>query len=391
MKRIGTIWMVLLALGFSFSSSFSQTSQSGQPKASSKLFVGSREVNSSPLRSFHVPILNPPISPLFVEDSLYNYDFVDNNNAFLNWPIGDTLDSAGIVRTAPTGAPYVRFEHCEGFTATGDKPILDSVRMMLQVSQLGVHAGNKIVVSIINQETLPLTDGTLFPFPNPNVSLKSVNILTSKMPLNTIIDTMIKFTNSKGIGGVPIDVSDTLGDDAGSFYVSMSIFYPDNVVSLISDSATDTRDLDPTLDRAAYVAYSTDNMWFTRGIMAGYQSDPNDPSSPLIFPNFIMTAFTHDALASVADGDQKASSLSPNYPNPVSNTTDISYNLAASGPVTLNVYNQLGEQVALVVNAVQGAGQHEVTFNTANLPDGMYFYRLQAGDFVDTKSMVVSK
>src|SRR5262249_54059128 len=159
--------------------------------------------------------------------------------------------------------PYVRYMQCERFTASGSAPHLDSIRVMMQPTSLGTHSGNHIVFVVMNAATLNLTDGTPFPFPNPNAQLKSLNVPTTRIHAGTPVDTIIKFTATKG--GVPIDMSDTLGDYAGSFYIGMSVYYPDNKISLVSDSSTDTRNtLDPEHDRAAWVAYSLDNAWFTR-------------------------------------------------------------------------------------------------------------------------------
>lgn len=66
------------------------------------------------------------------------------------------------------------------------------------------------------------------------------------------------------------------------------------------------------------------------------------------------------------------------YPNPFNPVTTIRYNLPEAGLVTLRLFNVLGQEVALLVNNNQGAGQHEVTFIADNLPSGLYLYRLEA-------------
>jgi flagellar hook assembly protein FlgD len=57
--------------------------------------------------------------------------------------------------------------------------------------------------------------------------------------------------------------------------------------------------------------------------------------------------------------------------------------------VTLKVYNTLGQLVTTLVNGEQGAGYHEVRFDGSNLASGVYFYRLQAGNFVQTKKLLL--
>jgi len=84
-------------------------------------------------------------------------------------------------------------------------------------------------------------------------------------------------------------------------------------------------------------------------------------------------------------------SLEQNYPNPFNPSTTISYSLPATSQVDLVVYNSLGEMVKQLVNELKDAGHYSVELNAKNLPSGVYFYRLQAGDFVQIKKMMLLK
>ncbi|MBK9332458.1 MAG: T9SS type A sorting domain-containing protein [Ignavibacteria bacterium] len=84
-------------------------------------------------------------------------------------------------------------------------------------------------------------------------------------------------------------------------------------------------------------------------------------------------------------------SLNQNYPNPFNPSTKIAYTIPNNGLVTLKIYNLLGKEVASLVNEVKNAGSYEVNFNAANLSSGVYFYRLESGNFVDTKKMFLLK
>ena len=88
--------------------------------------------------------------------------------------------------------------------------------------------------------------------------------------------------------------------------------------------------------------------------------------------------------------------LFPNYPNPFNPTTVIKYqipniNNQNSNIISLKVYDVLGKEVATLVKKQQPAGKYKVTFNGSNLPSGVYFYRLQSGDFVETKKLLLLK
>lgn len=84
-------------------------------------------------------------------------------------------------------------------------------------------------------------------------------------------------------------------------------------------------------------------------------------------------------------------SLVQNYPNPFNPSTVISYSISNQGPVTLKVFNNLGQQVAELVNTVQSAGIYTVNFNASSLSSGVYFYTLRSNDFTATKKMLMIK
>ena len=88
-------------------------------------------------------------------------------------------------------------------------------------------------------------------------------------------------------------------------------------------------------------------------------------------------------------------SLKQNYPNPFNPVTTIEYNIPKSGKVNLIVYNLLGQEITRIIDEVQLAGYHKVTWDASNFSSGIYFYRLQAGPeasgFVQTKKMLLLK
>jgi len=84
-------------------------------------------------------------------------------------------------------------------------------------------------------------------------------------------------------------------------------------------------------------------------------------------------------------------SLGQNYPNPFNPSTKIHYKIAHSEFVNLSVYNVLGKEVAILVNEIQSAGTYSVVFSADNLPGGVYFYKLETQNFVQTSKMLLLK
>jgi hypothetical protein len=83
--------------------------------------------------------------------------------------------------------------------------------------------------------------------------------------------------------------------------------------------------------------------------------------------------------------------LSQNYPNPFNTRTIVNFTLPEPQNVKLTIYNVLGRRVKTLINENRQAGAHAITINASRLSSGVYFYRLQAGDQVETRRMVLLK
>lgn len=79
------------------------------------------------------------------------------------------------------------------------------------------------------------------------------------------------------------------------------------------------------------------------------------------------------------------------YPNPFNPSTNIKYAIKNDGIVSLKVYNAIGEEIRTLINEFKVAGNYNIEFNAGNLPSGVYIYKLQAGDFVSSKKMILLK
>lgn len=98
------------------------------------------------------------------------------------------------------------------------------------------------------------------------------------------------------------------------------------------------------------------------------------------------TAGINDDLAKL-----KGYKLDQNYPNPCNTTTRITYSLPATANTTLKVFDILGTEVANLVDEVKLAGSYDVNYDLKALTNGVYLYRLQAGEFIQTKKLIIQR
>jgi hypothetical protein len=90
-------------------------------------------------------------------------------------------------------------------------------------------------------------------------------------------------------------------------------------------------------------------------------------------------------------GLPKTFTLDQNYPNPFNPSTVVRYSIPNDAVVTLKVFNIIGQQVATLVDQKQAAGNYSVTFDASKLSSGVYFYKINAGQYVSTKKMLLMK
>ena len=140
------------------------------------------------------------------------------------------------------------------------------------------------------------------------------------------------------------------------------------------------------LGESGYEAGELDNastyFWRVKAVNDGGESEWSETFS-----------FTTDEFVSVAkDPDMpEVFALRNNYPNPFNPVTQIRYDLPEQAQVRLSVYNLLGKHVSTLVNESQSAGHHEVSFDASELSSGTYIYRIEAGDFVSSQTMMLVK
>ena len=115
---------------------------------------------------------------------------------------------------------------------------------------------------------------------------------------------------------------------------------------------------------------------------------------------FMLQSFCFTGTATTTDVSDKNNhvnnipkkyNLEQNYPNPFNPATKIEFSLPVDGKVKITVYNQLGQLVATVADGMFSSGTHQLNFNADNLASGVYYYRIQAGAYVQSKKMILIK
>ncbi|MEZ4821901.1 MAG: T9SS type A sorting domain-containing protein [Ignavibacteria bacterium] len=104
--------------------------------------------------------------------------------------------------------------------------------------------------------------------------------------------------------------------------------------------------------------------------------------------NYTDTLVSVNSIAGIVPEEFK---LYQNYPNPFNPTTNLEFGISELGLVSLKVYNALGIEVAVLVNENKPAGKYSVQFDGANYPSGIYYYKLESGDFSEVRKMILLK
>ena len=123
------------------------------------------------------------------------------------------------------------------------------------------------------------------------------------------------------------------------------------------------------------------------GINTDYDGDPRNLTTPDIGADEL------DGIVGVEDEETLPTefALEQNYPNPFNPSTTFRYSIPIQSKVVIKIYDILGNEIVTLMDEEKPAGIYELTWNAANLPSGVYFYQLKAGDYIDTKKMILLK
>ncbi|MCF6269353.1 MAG: YCF48-related protein [Melioribacteraceae bacterium] len=212
---------------------------------------------------------------------------------------------------------------------------------------------------------------------------------------------------NNGVGGPifgsPLAVA--FGDDNSALPVELTSFYAastsSKTVVLNWTTATEVNNYGFSVLR---LRSATENEWEKIGFVEGHgnSNSPKDysfvDSNPRSGKSLyrlkqidIDGAFEYSETISVEINILGKYILEQNYPNPFNPTTNINFSIPVTGHVKLTVYNTIGQRVATLVNGIKNAGYHNISFNAANLISGIYFYKLESGDFVQVEKMMLLK
>ncbi len=203
----------------------------------------------------------------------------------------------------------------------------------------------------------------------------------------------------ENVAGSAIDYSGTFSFDNGT-NGTFNVGYPDAIKSAVADSSNDLKYVNVNPNEGfAGISYGDE---YERTVYFGFPLETvyDENRKKELFEKAF--DFLLDGITDVENDSRKnfKFELAQNYPNPFNPTTTISYSLPVTsgveasrfgGTVALHVFNSLGQKVATLVNKKQAPGEYSVRFDASDLPSGVYFYTLRAGEFVTTKKMILLK
>ena len=214
--------------------------------------------------------------------------------------------------------------------------------------------------------------------------------------------TEITFDDSPQGGGLPVELT--------SFYAEVE----ENAVILNWTTATEVNNFGFEVECASMLPvtqqqhskeqnYST-TKWETIGFVEGHGNSNTIQNYTFIDNSLEGNNFEYRLKQIDTDGKFEYSetitvqlgkltkyALEQNYPNPFNPTTTIAFSIANKSKVKLSIYNVVGEEVVELVNREMAVGMHTINFDASNLVSGIYFYKLIANDFIETKKLLLLK
>jgi hypothetical protein len=251
---------------------------------------------------------------------------------------------------------------------------------------------NLRIKAILKRKDAPLAQPVVF-ISSYNVLIEDKINLPTYVPLPTIPPQEIKCT-IPATGGVKISWNRNYEKNVSRYYVERSI-NGGNFVNIGSTKDTVITDEEIQKSVKPYITNRQNvvvgyrvrakSEWIDDGVNKYQYSDYSDIIN---ISGSILIAFNKFGTEQITPGSH---SISQNFPNPFNPSTTIYYGVKENAHVNIKVFNALGQEVATLVNDLKEVGYHYAEWNAAGLPSGMYFYRITAGDYTETKKMTLMK
>ena len=283
---------------------------------------------------------------------LTSFTLLAHSNSIFDNATGIAVGADSIIYVAGGGNGFYAFSFYDDSTFT-------------QLDHINVNQANGVAVR---------SDGTIF-FANGNTG----GVLAYTFN-GTSFDSLAQWLPVQGALDLAISAD-------GTIFVANSL---DGLRALTFDGTTFTNTAHIGVGGTHDVAVGPDGVIYTTVNQAGIEGG--------------LMAFRYEKVTAVDDEENQVITgfqLSQNYPNPFNPSTIIRFSMPGESFVTLKVFNTLGEEITTLINENIIAGNYEVEFSAKggsasggdawNLPSGIYFYRIQAGDFIQTKKMILLK
>ncbi|HET6511586.1 MAG TPA: T9SS type A sorting domain-containing protein [Candidatus Kapabacteria bacterium] len=307
----------------------------------------------------------------------------------------NTFTLPGEGETEFNGTTYFERGFMTRFTTSFDPSVarLDSVRILLGVVDVPANYSNgqpNQGISFFLTGEKDEGDGRIFPDFEKGLGGSSFLAPNKLIPeeFNTY-----KVPFSARRLQVTTDPSPFKGEYVNSFFVFANRFSEENhVVFAFDANIQEPREIDNEVDKTYYFGLNEDATSIVYGYLGGRYQVPDDDAS-IFYPNLIMEAFVRDpnAVQGVNGTVPNGMRLAQNYPNVFSKFTNINYATPEVGHTSIKVYNNLGQEIATLVDGNMMQGEKTVRFSGENLPNGVYTYVLQWNGHTITKHMTLQR
>ena len=268
-------------------------------------------------------------------------------------------------------------------TAVTNPPV--EVRVVGDLFTIDTLSGESVCSAIINlngittTNVIPLADGpSLFFAQRIDGNLNECNSGTQTIQV-------------AWNGGITPYINGDIESDLFQYYVG----YSDSSGVLIPHIPISIADIDDN-DNFHQLCFSTSDEIVKISMMANTVEDPNH--DPNLYSEIDVSSCDGGEILKVPNNNIPANNftLKDNYPNPFNPLTTISYELLTDGIVNIVIYDLMGKKIKTLVSGFQTAGSENINWNATNnqgepVSAGVYLYKIQAGDFVDTKKMILLK